>query len=569
MHWPRRVARTLLAPVLFGGPVMTLSACGGEEALPSLGGALPAVARVVVAPDAPALVAGASMTLVATVADSQGRRISGKVVRWRSDAPAVATVDQLGVVAAVAVGSTRITANVDGVSGSANLTVNAPPATGTVIDVDPSVSYQTIIGWQGEMQSGEIECDRTAFARYAPVVFDRAIDELGLNGVIIGLRSGWENPVDEFPDIIAGRLSIDRIHEAAYYAINDNADPFVADPKGFQWSMLDYRIENVLLPLRRRMAARGERLYVRMLFEDWIRTDTPQPFRIMKDPEEFAEYVTEAFKHIRAKYGFSPDALELNNEPEHTGYTGTQMGRALVAAAKRLAAAGFHPDFVAPGTTSMANASTFYDEMIAVPEVRSYLTDLSYHRYQGVSDASLRQIAARQQRDGVRTAMLEHIGSGVDDLWDDLTIANNSSWMQYALAYCGQNDNPTGGGVYYQINQSDPANPKINFTTRARQLRQVFFYVRAGAVRIGAPSSDGAELRAMAFRNANGTYVVIAHARTRGASFTVRGLPAGRYGITYATASEYGVPLPDAVVAPDGTLTTSIPAGGLLTIFAR
>jgi hypothetical protein len=535
----------------------------------SVVGGLPAVVHVTVTPSAPSLVVGGTLGLTVSLTDSQNRPVFGKTVSWASDATSIAMVDQLGVVTGVKAGSALITATADGVSGAASVSVTAPTGSGASIVVDPAVTYQTMVAWEGDSQMGEIECDRNAFALYQPVVLDRVVNELGINGVALGLRSGWENPVDEFPGILAGTIPIQRLHDAAYYAINDNADPFVADPKGFQWSMLDYKIETNLVPLRARLAARGEKLYVRAIVGDWLRSNTPQPFRLMAQPEEYAEFVTEAFRHIRAKFGFSPDALDLTNEPEHTGYSGTQMGQALVAAGKRLAAAGFHPDLIGPATTSMANASTFYDAIVAVPGAKQYLTDLSYHRYEGVSAATLQAIALRQQRDHIRTGMLEHIGSGIEDLWDDLTVANNSSWMQGVLAFCSQQDNPSSGGTYYQINQTDPANPKVNFTTRARVLRQVFLYVRAGAVRVGASSSAAGSVDAMAFRNANGGYVAVVYARSGGASFTVRGLPAGTYGLTYATAAQYGVPLADVTVAAGGTLSSAIPAAGVLTIFAR
>ena len=93
--------------------------------------------------------------------------------------------------------------------------------------------------------------------------------------------------------------------------------------------------------------------------------------------------------------------------------------------------------------------------------------------------------------------------------------------------------------------------------------------MRAGAVRLGASSSAAGTVDAMAFRNANGRYVAVVYARVGGASVTVRGLPAGTYGITYATAAQYGVPLADVTVGPNGSVSTAIPAAGVLTIFAR
>jgi hypothetical protein len=54
-----------------------------------------------------------------------------------------------------------------------------------------------------------------------------------------------------------------------------------------------------------------------------------------------------------------------------------------------------------------------------------------------------------------------------------------------------------------------------------------------------------------------------------GATFSIHGLPAGQYGIKYATASQYNVDLPDVVLSSGEDLTTNIPAAGVITVFAR
>ena len=67
---------------------------------------------------------GQTTQAVATARDSAGNGISGRAVTWASSNPSVATVSSQGVVTAVANGSTSVKATVDGVSGSANLTVS-------------------------------------------------------------------------------------------------------------------------------------------------------------------------------------------------------------------------------------------------------------------------------------------------------------------------------------------------------------------------------------------------------------------------------------------------------------
>ena len=134
------------------------------------------------------------------------------------------------------------------------------------------------------------------------------------------------------------------------------------------------------------------------------------------------------------RYGFVPDAIEVLLEPENTAWRAPRIGEAIAAAGARLAAAGFRPDFIAPSVMDMANAVPFLHEIVKVPGALTYLKEIAYHRYGGVSDANLAAIHDRAAQYGLRTSMLEHIGSDAEDLYKDLTIAQVSAWQQYTLA---------------------------------------------------------------------------------------------------------------------------------------
>ena len=47
----------------------------------------------------------------------------------------------------------------------------------------------------------------------------------------------------------------------------------------------------------------------------------------------------------------------------------------------------------------------------------------------------MQAIASRAVQYGIDTSMLEHIGSGYQDLHKDLTLGRNSAWQQYTLAF--------------------------------------------------------------------------------------------------------------------------------------
>ena len=532
--------------------------------IPQSGGS---VARVDITPATASVAVNSTVQLTGTARDAQGNVTTDEIPLWITLNPVVATVSPTGLVTGLAPGSAIITLSQAGRLDSAVVTVTGA-ALSNIVDVNPSTTYQTIIGWQGAGQNGWFECNATAFANYKVALWDRLVNELGMSRMTIALRSGMENTRDYHTEFANGLIDNPTYTASWFDPVNDNNDPFVADTTKFHWSFLDGNVDNALLPLRQRLLARGETMYFVLTVVDNERSGVTRTFFPMRAAEEYAEVVTEAFKHLQKKYGFVPDALDMLLEPEGTPYTPTEMGRALVAVKNRLSAAGFHPDFMAPSTTSVYNASVYYDGITAVPGARGLVTELAYHRYVALSTPALASIGLRAVRDGIRTSMTEHIGSGFDALYEDLTIGQVSSWMQFSSAFCGNRDNPDNQGVYYQINQTDPNNPRINITNHSKLLRQVFYYVRRGAVRIGAVSGNSTDLLPLAFRNANGKYVAVVRTK-RGATFTVRGLPPGTYGINYGTTGAYNVSLADQTITSGGSIQATIPTDGVVTIFAR
>jgi uncharacterized protein YjdB len=94
------------------------------------------VARVDVSPTSVSLEAGQTRQLVATPRDPRGDVVIGRAVVWTSDNPAVATVND-GFVTTSKTGVATITATVDGVKGTAKVTV-IPGAVATVTVTAPS-----------------------------------------------------------------------------------------------------------------------------------------------------------------------------------------------------------------------------------------------------------------------------------------------------------------------------------------------------------------------------------------------------------------------------------------------
>jgi len=423
------------------------------------------------------------------------------------------------------------------------------------IAVAAATHYQTISGWEATTQAGQ---EAAPLSLYRDRLVALAVDDLGINRLRLQVRSGAENPRDYWSELRAGRLK-ENWRCVRYATVNDNADPNVINWNGFHWGDFDESVEQVVLPMKQRLEARGERLFLNLNYVAFYQQCRNVPY-IHTDPEEYAEFMLAASLHLRQKYGLVPDAWEVMLEPDKTPFwRGAQLGQAIVATARRLKAAGFTPRFIAPSTANMTHAPAYFDDLARVPGALPWLSEISYHRY-GIGAPALRSIAQRGQRYHLQTAMLEHIGSGYEDLHRDLEVGHVSAWQQFVLAYPARQDN---GGAYFLIRTRPGAPPAVEMASRTRFLRQYFHYIRAGAVRIGATSSDAA-MDPLAFLNRDGRYVVVVKAEAAG-SLAVSGLPAGRYSMSYTTEAGSSPETP-ITLAPGAPLQAAIPDRGVLTI---
>ena len=130
-----------------GSATITANTNTGERANTAVTVIEPTIARVVLAPTADTVRVGSARQLSATLLDAQGATVTSRsVLRWSSSAPAIATVDSLGRVTAIAAGAATISATIPSITGStvsitgtAAVTVVSPvrslrvtPATGSV-----------------------------------------------------------------------------------------------------------------------------------------------------------------------------------------------------------------------------------------------------------------------------------------------------------------------------------------------------------------------------------------------------------------------------------------------------
>jgi len=97
-----------------------VGACSDGPSAPSA----TTVTNVVVSAPAPSLQVGAAMTATARLINSKGDDVASKTPTWSTSSAAVATVDQRGLITAVAPGAVTITAQADNAKGTLPLTVD-------------------------------------------------------------------------------------------------------------------------------------------------------------------------------------------------------------------------------------------------------------------------------------------------------------------------------------------------------------------------------------------------------------------------------------------------------------
>jgi len=432
------------------------------------------------------------------------------------------------------------------------------------ITFDSSKRFQTIVGWEATVQAGH---EQPGFSRFGDSAITLAVDELGINRLRLEVRSGIENATDHWSAKQAGAIDEKNWRCVRYIITNDDKDPHHINEQGFQWAELDLKVEEVVLPVKRRIEANGESLYLSLNYVAFANSKCAENAVEHMNPEEYAEFILATVNHLRAKYGLVPAALEIILEPDNTRHwqSGTTIGHAIVAVTRRLRAAGLKLEIIAPSTKSMSAAVTYLADIAKVPGAIEEVSEFSYHRYAGVSIEDLRAVAAATRRYGRRSAMLEHIGSGYQDLHEDLEIGINSAWQQYVLAFPSGPAGEENGETYVSLNVSDTLNPVIRLSERSRFLRQYFRHIRRGAVRFGARSSSK-RFHPLAFVNTDGRHVVVVRA-DKGGAFTIAGLPPGTYGFSYTTADSSA--FTERGIAAGAVFSASIPDAGVATVFAK
>jgi len=520
--------------------VSILTGCGRPAADPPL--------QIRITPAAATLALGASLTLRARCTEATGSARPCPQMTWRLEGGSLLTVDGSDTVRQFTAGDHPGVFVVRASSGTlgtlAAITVIDGSETAN-LTIRPTERHQTLRGWEAAVSAGW-RVSPGAFAELAT----RAASEMGLTRMRMEITG---NQVETRTDLRGTCGNTRRI-----VGVNDNADPSMLDPAGFNWLCLDEKVKDYILPFKRAVEARGERFTLNACYVGFMRSSAFQ----QEDPAEYAELVLATLDHLRTTFGLVPDLWETRLEPDagQVLIDGTQIGRLIAAAGARAAAAGYTGlRFSLPSTKVADNAMPFFTDAMRVAGAAPFVAEIVYHRYRAPSSGTLAALAEAARMHGLETAMLEYMHATEHDLWEDLTQANVSSWEKYVLA----------GPVYSasrgnQLYFADLRNDRFVLRLASYPLMQYFRFLRPGFVRVGTSgSSPGVE--PVAFVTPAGGIVLVANLPAQ-TPLHVAGLPPGTYQVSYSSPAAPGATGLPITIDAGGILSTSLPEDGTVTI---
>lgn len=397
------------------------------------------------------------------------------------------------------------------------------------IAVHPDQVKQIMTGWEvtGRLWQFDKKNDRfnPEWESHSNQIFDRLVNELGINRFRLEVLSGTENPVDYWRQFVSNEIGYAEMRDHFYEKINDNSDPLVSNADGFQFSYMDYVASKILLPVKKLVESNGEDLFVTLTYVDFKWTTERGELEHAEQANEYAEFILTTFKHLDNQFGIVPDALEVILEADNTlSWNGRNIGLGLNAAKKVLNENGYFPKFIAPSTANAKNALPYFRDMLSVESIPESLDTLAYHRYDNAPlEATTTAIAEEAARQGLQTAMLEHVGADINELFEDLVFGNASAWQQYGIATNLQSNE---GGYYYRAELSNPDVPRYYLSETARLFAPIFRHVRSGATRLN--TTNDLPLKVAVFRNTDGSYVAAILSELQQQT-QLTGLPAGHY----------------------------------------
>jgi hypothetical protein len=433
------------------------------------------------------------------------------------------------------------------------------------IVIDPFKTHQTMSGWEVTPRLWEMDKENDRYDGswlvHREEIARALVEDAGVNRIRLEIASGAENPVDYWSKFVAGEIGYQRFKDHLYEKINDNGDAGVLNLSGVQFAALDYYVENLALPMKRLLEARGERLIVNLCYVDFKWSKLQGSLSHARRPEEYAELVDAAIDRLSRKYGIAPDFVEIILEPDNArDWSGEAIGDALVSLDARLSARGVSPKYVAPSTSHATRAADYLERLARNRKAAELVDVVSYHRYDGpLADGALPRLAAHAQSAGASIEMLEYVEGRAEHLFADIK-AGASAWQRYGVAAATDGAGKSKPGYLLNFKNGD-----VSLKPGVAAMAEIFRSVREGAVRIdvlsAAPGVD-----AVAFRNRDGRHAVFVRAESAG-PIVIEGLPRGRYRAAFAAKGAVVGRSLGAVIADEShRLEMSVVAPGVLSL---
>ena len=186
------VTQSGLVTAVAPGTATITATSEGQSATAAISVAAAPVATVSVAPSTSTIDVGQPVLLSATTRDAAGTVLTGRLVTWSSTDLNVATVDQSGLVTAVATGTVTITATSEGQIGSATVTVNpqAPPSVASVVVSPNSTTIKEGRTMQLRARTYDALGNELLGRLVTWTTSDSSIATVDTNGVVTALKKG-------------------------------------------------------------------------------------------------------------------------------------------------------------------------------------------------------------------------------------------------------------------------------------------------------------------------------------------------------------------------------------------
>ena len=258
---------------------------------------------------------------------------------------------------------------------------------------------------------------------------------------------------------------------------------------------------------------------------------------VMNHPGERAQQIWASALFYKTNCGININYAVIYNEPSMAS---TILADDIKALGPRFTAHGLatrvqYAEAVAPQTDW-----NYLTPELSDPDMWPFVGRISYHNY-GTADPYRSYLRVYAHARGLTTAQTEMGSPSFDDLYADLTLAGVSYWE---VAYSASATLVPNAG----LTAFTPSNYYI-------RLRELMYYVRPGAVRIGAIPSDPL-FHVLAFSQNGRVTTVIDNTSVSTQTVNLSGLPAGNYGISQAqSGATFFKELGIRTVGTDGALT--------------